>query len=272
MNMQLTRIALIGAGNMAAALIGGLRASGFDPTRIVASDRVPEQLGKLREKFGVGTFVNNVQAVAGANLVILAVKPQHLAAVATELAPAVAAERPIVLSIAAGIRIESIRSWLGGYASIARAMPNRPALLGKGITGLFASAAIDRPARAAVERVLRAVGEVVWVEREELLDAVTAVSGSGPAYFFLLIELLAEAARELGLSAQAARLLAIETAYGAGCMAHEPGSDPAQLRVEVTSPGGTTAAALAVLENADLRGIVRRAVNAAFRRSAELAK
>jgi pyrroline-5-carboxylate reductase len=173
--------------------------------------------------------------------------------------------------VAAGVRIEAIRKNLGGFDRIVRAMPNRPALIGKGITALFAAETVDATARAAVEQVLKAVGSVVWVEREEQMDAVTAVSGSGPAYFFLLIELLEESARELGLSPQIARDLAIQTAYGAGCMAQQSDSDPAQLRIAVTSPGGTTAAALAVLENADLRGIVRRAVAAACRRSSELA-
>lgn len=269
--MQLERIAIIGAGNMAAALIGGLCASGFNPSRIVVADRVPAQLGRLRERFGIDVAPDNVHAVCGAQLAIFAVKPQDLHSVAEQLASIVATHQPLVLSIAAGIRIDSLRIALGGFERIVRAMPNRPALLGKGITALFAPPAVSEAQRHAVEDVLRFMGAVVWLEHENQMDAVTAVSGSGPAYFFLLAELLEKAAIDTGLPPHIAHVLAMETAYGAGCMVHEPGSDAAQLRAEVTSPGGTTAAALAVLENADLRDIVRRAVAAAAGRAAELA-
>ena len=272
MTMPINRIGIVGGGNMAAALAGGLRAGGFDPACITVTDRMPAQLDRLRERFAVNTSTDNLLAVKGADLVILAVKPQDLNDVAKQLAAVVTAQQPLVLSVAAGLRIEAIRRGLAGFERIVRAMPNRPALLGKGVTALYAPPAIDAAARSAVEGVAHAIGNVVWLEREEQMDAVTAVSGSGPAYFFLLIELLEQAATDQGLPADIARTLAVETAYGAGCMARETGADPAALRAEVTSPGGTTAAALAVLENADLRGIFRRAVAAACRRAAELAR
>jgi pyrroline-5-carboxylate reductase len=266
------RIAIIGGGNMASALIGGLRASGFDAERIAVADRMESQLARLRQQFGVYTSTDNVTAAHGADLLVLAVKPQDLRAVAAQLASTVRSHRPIVLSVAAGIRTKAIHEALDGHELVVRAMPNRPALLGKGVTALFAPAAVTRAARDAVTEVVRAMGGVVWLEQEEQMDAVTAVSGSGPAYFFLLIEALEQAALEEGLPPHIARTLAMETAYGAGCMAHTPDADPATLRQEVTSPGGTTAAALAVLEKENLRGIVRRAVAAAVRRSKELAQ
>jgi pyrroline-5-carboxylate reductase len=274
---MMKRIAIVGGGNMASALVGGLVTgtgvgSGFDADRIVVADRMEAPLLKLRKTFGVDTTQDNVLAARGADLVILAVKPQDLPKVAGQLAATVKAQKPVILSVAAGIRVEAISAALEGHPLIVRAMPNRPALLGKGITALFASPAVTATACEAVTEIVRAMGTVVWVEREEQMDAVTAVSGSGPAYFFLLMELLEQAGMDEGLPADIARTLAIETAYGAGCMAHEPNSHPATLRVEVTSPGGTTAAALAVLEKADLRGIVRRAVAAAANRSRELAR
>jgi len=164
-----------------------------------------------------------------------------------------------------------LSSWLGNYDAIVRTMPNRPALLRKGVTVLFATQRVSREQRETAEKLMRAVGATAWVEKEDLLDAVTAVSGSGPAYFFLLMELLEQAARELGLPEDTARLLAVETAYGAAGMARECQDSPETLRSQVTSRGGTTAAALQVLEEADLRGIVSRAVAAACRRAAELA-
>jgi pyrroline-5-carboxylate reductase len=202
---------------------------------------------------------------------LLAVKPQLLGAVVRSLAAAAAARRPLVISIAAGIRAADIARWAGPAATVVRAMPNRPALLGAGATALFAPAA-PPAARATAARLLEAVGSVLWVEREADLDAVTAVSGSGPAYFFLLIEALEAAAIAEGLAPAAARQLAVATATGAARLAAESGDDPATLRAQVTSKGGTTAAALAVFEAADLRGIVARAVAAARARAGELAE
>ncbi len=264
------QIGLIGAGNMARSLMGGLCARGYGPAQITVCDPVPEQLSAVARRFGVQTSPDNA-AASQADLLVLAVKPQDMQAVATGIRAAVARHRPLIVSVAAGIPVAALSRWLGGHERVVRTMPNRPALLGAGITGLFAGTAVSEDDRRAADRLLKAVGSTVWVAREADLDAVTAVSGTGPAYFFLLMEMLETAARELGLPAETARTLAIETAYGSALMAREREFTPEELRAQVTSSGGTTEAALAVLEDADVRGIVRRAVTAASRRSAELA-
>jgi pyrroline-5-carboxylate reductase len=179
--------------------------------------------------------------------------------------------QPIVLSVAAGIRTSALETWCGAGIPVVRAMPNRPALVGAGVTGLYAPAHVGPAHRAAAERVMQSVGEVVWVPTEEALDVVTALSGSGPAYFFLLAELMAQAAAELGLEEQAAHRLAVATLHGAGLLAHASDGDLGRLRAEVTSKGGTTEAAVRTMDEADLRGIVSRALEAATRRSHELA-
>lgn len=263
------RLGFIGAGNIARSLIGGLCARGFEPSRIVVCDPVPEQLAAVAQ-FGVATNSDN-NAAAGADVLVLAVKPQVMRAVVSEMRATIGRTRPLIVSVAAGIRIGALTAWLDGHDRIVRTMPNRPALSGCGVTGLFAHEGVAEADRRTAGELLEAVGTTVWVAEEEDLDAVTAVSGSGPAYFFLLIEMLESAAQELGLAADAARTLAIETAYGSALMARQREFTPQELRAQVTSRGGTTAAALAVLEGADVRGIVRRAVTAACRRSAELA-
>lgn len=269
--MQRGIVGLIGAGNMARSLIGGLRVSGVDGTRLVVADPIAERLSELKREYGVRVSRDNSSVARAADLLVLAVKPQDLRSVASDIGPALPERRPLVISVAAGVRVQALSGWLGGYDRVVRAMPNRPALLRSGVTALYASAAVSKEQRLAAQWLMASVGVAVWVEREELLDAVTAVSGSGPAYFFLLTELLESAAVELGLPAEVARTLAIETAYGAACMLHAGVDAPQTLREQVTSRGGTTAAALRVLEEADLRGIVARAVAAACRRSAELA-
>lgn len=270
--MQLPQIAFIGAGNMGRALIGGLTRTGADPARIRVADPSAAQLQSVRAEFGVLTLHGNAQAAQDAEVIILAVKPQVVRDTLGELAATVKEKRPLLISVAAGVRIEAMAGWLGGHERIVRAMPNRPALLRCGVTALHANALVPAADRQLAAAILGSVGGTVWLEREDLLDVVTAVSGSGPAYFFRLIELLEEAGRGLGLPAEVARTLSIETAYGAGCMAHQGTSDPAELRAQVTSKGGTTEAAFKELESADLRGIVTRAVTAAARRAAELAR
>jgi len=265
------RIAFIGGGHMSTSLVGGLLARGLAPGDITVADPVPAQLARLGDRFGVRTSADNVRAVRDADLVVLAVKPQDMAAAARAIADEIAARRPIVVSIAAGIRLANLGAWLGPGVPLVRTMPNRPALIGAGITGACAGALVGPAERVAVESVLTAVGPLVWLEDEALLDVVTALSGSGPAYFFLLIEALEDAGVSLGLPRATARQLAVHTALGAGRMAAEGDVPPATLREQVTSKGGTTAAALAVLEQADLRGILSAAVTAAARRSAELA-
>ena len=270
--MQLPRIAFIGSGNMGRALIGGLIRNGADPAQLTVADPSQDQLQLAHLQFGVRTTIDNTSAVQGAEVAIVAVKPQVMRGTLSALAGVVAQRRPLVISVAAGIRTEAIAAWLNGHERIGRTMPNRPALLGCGITALFAPTHVGAADRELASAILSAVGPTVWLEREELVDVATAVSGSGPAYFFRLIELLEEAGRDLGLPAAVARALSIETAYGAGCMARQRTSDPAELRAQVTSRGGTTEAAFRELEAADLRGIVSRAVTAAARRAAELAQ
>jgi pyrroline-5-carboxylate reductase len=266
------RIAFIGGGNMSSALIGGLLARGVAARDLSVADPSVAQLERLRREFGLMATSDNVEAVRGSDLVVLAVKPQDMARAAGSLAAELASRRRVVVSVAAGIRLENLAGWLGGAVPLVRAMPNRPALIGAGVTAAYASSGVTPTERAAAQETLSAAGPLVWLEEEAQLDAVTAVSGSGPAYFFLLVEALEDAGAALGLPRTTARLLAVHTALGAGRMAAESADPPAVLREQVTSRGGTTAAALAVLEAADFRGVVQRAVAAAAHRSAELAR
>jgi pyrroline-5-carboxylate reductase len=266
------RIAFIGGGNMATALIGGLLARGAAPGAITVADPDPQQRARLSRDAAVAVEQDGAAAAHGADIVVLAVKPQQMAEVARGLAPVLAGRRPLVISVAAGIRLHDLARWLGAGVPLVRAMPNRPALVGAGVTALYAEPGVDDTARDVAEAILRACGPTVWVPDEAQLDVVTAISGSGPAYFFLLIEVLESVAMELGLDPATARTLAVETAQGAGRMAAESTDTPAELRAQVTSKGGTTAAALAVLEEAGVRDIFRRAVTAAARRSGELAR
>lgn len=264
------RIAFIGGGNMARSLAGGLVADGTDASRITVGEPDASRREALHDAIGVAVTGDNATAVEGAGVVVFAVKPQVIAGVARDLAPALPAGC-LVISIAAGIRSDALSRWLGGHGALVRAMPNTPALLRGGITALYAGAGVDDGQRGTAESVMRAVGKTLWIEDESLMDAVTAVSGSGPAYLFLLVEALEAAAREQGLDGDTAHALAVETALGAARMAVESGARPAELREQVTSPGGTTEAALAVLEQGGLRALVARAVSAATRRGAELA-
>jgi len=265
------RIAFIGGGHMSSALVGGLRARGAAPQHIIVSDPVPAQRARLQFDFGVRVTADNAEAVRDADLVVLAVKPQQMAEAAQGIAAELAARPRPVVSVAAGIRLANLRHWLGDGLPLVRAMPNRPALIGAGITAAYADPGVGPGERAAVEGVLSAAGALVWLEDESQMDAVTALSGSGPAYFFLLIEALEDAGVTLGLPRATARQLAVHTALGSGRMAAEGTDPPATLREQVTSRGGTTAAALAVLEEAGLRATFGAALAAAARRSAELA-
>ena len=256
---------------MGFALIGGLLRAGWRPEQLSVGESRAAAREALAREFGISATADNQAAVAGASIVVLAVKPQDAAAVLQPLAPLLAAERPLLVSVAAGVRIAALEAWCGSAVAAMRAMPNRPACLGAAATGVYAPPAVGAEQRAAAERVLQTLGEVFWVQAEELLDVVTALSGSGPAYFFLLAEAMAEAGSELGLESGMARSLAAATLYGSGLLAHSGAGDLARLRQEVTSPGGTTAAALRVLESADLRATVRAALAAATQRGRELA-
>jgi pyrroline-5-carboxylate reductase len=264
-------LAFIGGGNMAASLIGGLIADGWNPGRIQVADPDAARTTQLVERFPVITTRDNSEAIAGADAVILAVKPQILHEVAMQIAPAIREQQPVVISIAAGIRATSLRDWLGEDTAIVRCMPNTPALVQSGATALFANARVSEEQRSLAESVMRAVGLALWVEDESQMDAVTALSGSGPAYFFLFMEALQSAATELGLAADTARLLTLQTAFGAAKMALESREDAASLRQRVTSPGGTTERAIEVFREEGLEAVALRALQAAAARSRELA-
>jgi pyrroline-5-carboxylate reductase len=263
-------IAFIGGGNMARSLTGGLLARGWRADQIVVADPVPAQLDALRTQFAVQVTNDNATAARDADIVLLAVKPQAMRQAAAAIQAAIAGKRPLLISIAAGIRVSDIQRWLPGIP-VVRAMPNRPALQGCGMTALYATEDVSKERRVLAEQILAAVGATLWLEREQHLDIVTAVSGSGPAYFFLLIEMLEQAGVAQGLSPEISRKLAIETAYGSGAMAHAASDPPSVLREQVTSKGGTTAAALRVLEERRVREAFDAAIAAATRRAAELA-
>ncbi len=270
--MNDTRIGFIGGGNMAGALLHGLIEDGTPPERLLVAEPDAERRQRLAERFGIAVTADNAEVAAHADLVVLAVKPQVLEAVARALAPHLEARRPLCLSIAAGVRHGTLSQWLGGEVPLVRAMPNTPAMLRAGATGLYAPPEVSEAHRAAAEHVMRAVGLVIWVDDEALMDAVTAVSGSGPAYFFLFMEAMEAAARELGLDGDQARLLVRQTALGATRMALESELDLPDLRLGVTSPGGTTERAIAAFEAGDLRGLVKKALTAARDRSLELSR
>ena len=262
--------AFIGGGNMGRALIGGLIAAGHPPGRIRVADALPASRDACAKVFAVAAVADNDAAVAGADVVVLAVKPQQLREVALALAPTARAGK-LYLSIAAGITLGHLEAWLGETCALVRAMPNTPAQIGCGAAALCANHAVTGPQRALATRLLEAVGIAVWLDDESLMDAVTALSGSGPAYVFLLLELLERAGGELGLSTALARELALATVEGAARLARGSEFEPAALRRQVTSPGGTTERALAIFAAADLAGIVSRALHAARDRGRELA-
>src|SRR5262245_7365817 len=264
-------LAFLGGGNMGRALIGGLLQQGTRAEHIRVGEALESARLALSRDFGVAATADNVAAVDGATVVVLAVKPQDAGALLTSLKSVIQRGRPVIVSVWAGLHISALSQWCGGDVSIVRSMPNRPALVGAGATGLYAEQSVPPAHRAKAEAIMRAVGEVVWVPSEDALDVVTALSGSGPACFFLLAELMTQAAVDLGLPQEAASRLAIATLHGSGLLARSSDGDLARLRAEVTSKGGTTEAALKVLNGADLSGIVARALEAAARRGGELA-
>jgi len=270
--MKTTRLAFIGAGNMARSLIGGLVADGWDPASISVSDPDTEQLSALSSRLQVNTDTNNHTVTENAEVVVLAVKPQVIRDVALDLADLTQKQQPLFLSIAAGIRATDLQRWLGGSCALVRCMPNTPALLQSGATALWRNENVTDEQKDLAETILRAVGLALWVESEDLMDTVTALSGSGPAYFLLVMEALQEAGQTLGLPEKTAKLLSLQTAFGAAKMALESSEDTAILRQRVTSPGGTTEKALEVLENGGLRALFSDALNAARSRSRELAE
>lgn len=266
------RIALVGGGNMGRAIVAGLLRSGHRAGLVAVAEPSAEARGLLAALDpGLAVGTDAAAACAGADVVVLAVKPQVLPEVATALAPSLRTGA-LVLSVAAGIPLASLAGWLGGAAGIVRAMPNQPAMVGEGMTVLVAGPGVTPAQREQAGYVAAATGRTAWVADEALMDAVTAVSGSGPAYFYLVMELIEQAAATLGLPPELARLLTRQTALGAARLAADPATDVAALRASVTSPGGTTAAALAVFARAGLPDIVRRALAAARDRGAKLGR
>lgn len=256
---------------MASSLIGGLIADGCPARSIWVSDPDEIKLGALQTRFSVNVSQDNSHAARRAEVLVLAVKPQALKAVAQELAEAVQERLPLIISIAAGVRERSVSAWLGDNVAVVRAMPNTPALIQSGATALYANALVSKEQHNLAESILRAVGMVLWLEHEDQMDAVTALSGSGPAYFFLVMEVLENAAMQLGLPREAARLLTLQTAFGAAKMALESAEDTAILRARVTSPGGTTEQAIQVLQEGNIQKLFGAALHAAHARSMEIA-
>jgi pyrroline-5-carboxylate reductase len=266
------RITFLGGGNMAGSLIGGMLQHGFDAGQLCVADPNPAQRDALAAKFSVRVSKDNADAVTGAGVVVFAVKPQVFQTAAQSVAPLLADSKPLIISIAAGIAEPDIRRWLGYDAAIVRSMPNTPALVGCGASALFANRFVTPAQRTLATTLLEAVGIALWLDDERHMDAITAVSGSGPAYFFLLMEVMENAARQLQLPPEIARKLVLQTALGAARMASASEVDAATLRQQVTSPGGTTAAALKVLQDGNLSALFQRALTAARDRGAELSR
>ena len=266
-----SQVGFIGGGNMARSLVGGLIGRGVAPMNLRVAEPVLGLRESLAHDFGIAATDDNVGVAAASDVLLLAVKPQVMKVVCQALAPTVQARRPTIISIAAGIRIEQLERWLGGSVPIIRAMPNTPALIGEGVTGLCANAAAGDAELALAESLLSSAGATVRIDAESLMDAVTAVSGSGPAYFFLLIEAMEAAGVAQGLSPEQARALVLATAVGAARMARESSEPASELRRRVTSPGGTTQAAIEAFEAGGFRELVDRAIARATERGRELA-
>jgi len=269
--MKTTKIGFIGGGNMATSLLKGLVASGHDPSRLWVSDVNPDTLAGLSSNLKVNATSDNREVVTSADVVVLAVKPQILQQVAKEIAVDINSKQ-LVVSIAAGISQASLSHWLGNDQAIVRCMPNTPALVLTGATALHANAMVTSEQRDLAENLMRAVGITLWLDDESDMDAVTAVSGSGPAYYFLLMEAMEQAAVQLGLNESVARLLVQQTALGAAKIALESAESPAELRRRVTSPGGTTQQAITVFEQGGFIELVAKALQAARNRSIEMSK
>ncbi|EIL99740.1 pyrroline-5-carboxylate reductase [Rhodanobacter thiooxydans] len=267
----MTRLAFIGGGNMARSLIGGLLKTGVAPATLSVAEPLAEARQALGRDFGIACYAENRLAAADAEVILLAVKPQVMPAIHADLRDLLQRNRPLLISIAAGVRLDQLERWFGSGLPIVRCMPNTPALIGAGATGLCANHRVSPAQKAQAQHILDAAGITRWIDDEALMDTVTALSGSGPAYFFALVEALEATAVAQGLPRDTARALAAQTCLGAGRMLVEGGEDPAVLRQRVTSPHGTTQAALESFAADGLSHIVARAVAAATRRGVELA-
>lgn len=265
-------ITFIGAGNMTRSLIGGLVNKGYCPSHIWAADPHQEKLQSLQQQFGINISTDNHQAIANAEVVIFAIKPQVFARVAQTLADAIQQKQPLIISIAAGIDLAHLQQWLGQGIAIVRCMPNTPSLVGYGAAGMYATPLVTDEQRQQAKQIMEAVGIAVWLEQEGLIDVVTALSGSGPAYFFLMMEAMVQAAQQLGLSAEIAQVLTVQTALGSAKMASQKYADLLKLRQQVTSPGGTTETAVEVLVTGGLTELFAEALAKATQRAMELSK
>jgi len=270
--MSDSNIAFIGGGNMARSLVGGLVAAGTPSRTISVSEPQPKLRNSLKEDFGINVHADNISAATGAHVIVLAVKPQMLQEIVVPLGDLVTEHQPLLVSVAAGVTSPSIERWVGGHPALVRVMPNTPALVGAGISALYANENVDKHQRKLAETIMSAVGKTVWIGNESLMDTVTAVSGSGPAYFFYVMQAMNEAAVNGGLDTETARLLTLETALGAARLALESAEDPGTLQKRVTSPGGTTEAAVNVLDSSRVSDAFRNAVSAARARGGELGK
>ena len=269
--MDKPRLAFIGGGNMAKSLIGGLIDKGFSSRCISVSDPVEKNLDQLNRKFGIATTSDNSIAAKDVDLIVLCVKPQILESVCRELQASLN-QTPPAISIAAGIPLSLLMDWLGEDTPIIRCMPNTPALVQSGAAGMFANQKVDKKLRNLAEEIFDAVGLCCWLEKEEDIDLVTAVSGSGPAYFFLFMEAMEKVAIDLGLDQEISRKLIIQTVLGAAKMAAESDMNPSELRSCVTSPGGTTEKAVNAFLEGDIMGLFSKAMNKALERATEMAE
>ncbi|NOR52332.1 MAG: pyrroline-5-carboxylate reductase [Gammaproteobacteria bacterium] len=265
------RIGFIGSGNMASSLIGGLIADGIPPEQITVAEPSSDRRATLRAHFAINVVETGVALLESTEIIILAVKPQVIQEVCHSIGEKLNKNSPLFISIAAGIHVDDIDRWLGGEQAIVRTMPNTPAMIRTGATGLYANARVSKEQRELSESILRAVGVTIWVETEDELDIVTALSGSGPAYFFLIIELMQQSAQRLGLSEESSKLLALQTAFGATKMALESSDDCATLRQKVTSPGGTTERAISIMLDEKIDQTIDKALTGARDRARELA-
>ena len=267
------KVGIIGGGNMGRAIAGGLLRGGMHATNLMVAEPLPEQCEQLRQEF-FGIFVSddNHKVAAEAEVLLFAVKPQILKPVCEDLSEIAQKTQPLIMSIAAGPATDDIDQWLGGGLSVVRVMPNQPALIDQGVSALIANERTDKAGREMAERIMTAVGHVVWLDSESKMDGVTAVSGTGPSYFYLLIDCMIEAGIKYGIDADTARTLAVETARGATSLAAAETESMSSLIERVRSPGGTTTAAFRLLDEADVRGIFAAAIDAAERRAAELAE
>ncbi len=257
---------------MAASLIGGLIADGFDADNLAVVDIDQSQLDHLKQRFQIHTYSDAASAVADADAVVLSVKPQVLQTVAESLATAIQTKPALVISVAAGVRSDDIERWLGGNVAVVRAMPNTPALVQCGASGLYANNKVSAHQREVAESIIRATGLAVWVDDEDQMNMVTALSGSGPAYFFRIMESLEAAATNLGLPQKTAHLLTLQTALGAAKLAMESADDMKALREGVTSPGGTTEQGLKIMHEQDIDALFEDVLKAAYQRAQELAQ